>query len=106
MSPSLPVSNLVVGGAIAGVPGGFVVHQHLDVAVAGRATDGEGVIERGAERLLDHDRDATLGCRFDDAPVVGDAGVDQQGARMPLRDHGVELGVEEMVIERITAFRI
>jgi hypothetical protein len=73
------VLDIFIGGAVGGVPGGFVIDQDLDVVLAGDFADGEGVVEGDGQGLLDHDGDAVLGGDLDGGAVLGDGGVDEDG---------------------------
>ena len=84
---------------IAGVPGGFVVDQHLDVFFARDVADGDRVFERGSERLFDHGADVVARSGLNDFAMIGDGGVDQDGVGMLLGEHFFEVGVEEFGVE-------
>ncbi len=84
---------------IAGVPGGFVVDQHLDFLLPRDVADGERVFERGGERLFDHGADVVAGCGLNHFAMIGDGGVDQDGVGMLLDEHLFEVGVEKLGVE-------
>ena len=93
------VLQQVVDGAVAGVPGGFVIHEHLNVVFARDAADGERVVEGKRERLFDHDVEIVGRGGLDDAAVLADGGVDKQRLRMLVSEEVVEGRVEKIVVE-------
>ena len=94
----------VIGGLVAGIPGCFVIDEHLDVGLAGGFADGEGVGQRHGERLFNHDGEVVFGAGFDRLAMAGDAGEDEQRLRLLRGDHAVDVGVEEAVIELVFCF--
>ena len=91
--------GLIDGVGVAGVPGGLVVDEDVDVVLAGGLLDGEGVAEGGCERLFDHGGDAVMGGEIDDAAVIADGGVDENGVRVLAGEHLFGVGVEELGVE-------
>ena len=87
--------GFVDGFGVRGVPGGFVVDEDVDVMLAGGGADGEGVFHGGGEGFLDHGADVVAGCGFDDAAVVLNGGVDEDGVGVLGGEHVLEVGVEE-----------
>ena len=87
--------RFVVGGLVAGIPGGFVIDQDMDAVFTGDFTDGQGVVERDGQRFFNHDGDPVLRGDFDSGSVPGDGGVDQDGLGMGLFDHIGFLAIEE-----------
>ena len=85
----------VVGGAVAGVPGGLVVDQHMDVALARDFADGQGIFDGDGEGLLHHGGDAVFAREFNGRTMAGNGGVDQQSLRMGGLDHGLGVGIEQ-----------
>lgn len=85
--------------AIAGVPGGFVVDEDVDVMLAGGGADGEGVGEGCGEGLFDHGGNAVTCGGFDDFAMVLDGGVDEDGVGVLGVEHAVGIGVEQLGIE-------
>jgi len=84
-----------IGGVVAAIPGGFVVDEHLDVALAGGLLDGAGVFEADGEGFFHHDVDATGGAGLDDAEMIEGVREDQDGFRPGFVEHLFEVGVEE-----------
>ncbi len=95
----LALLEFAIRGVIAGVPGGYIIHQHLDVMGARRLPDRQRVRQRGCQWLLHHRADAVVCGYFDCAAMIADRGVDQDGLRMRLLDHRFDLRVEEFRIE-------
>ena len=87
--------KFVISGAIAGVPGGLVVDQDMNMVATGGAANGERVFERDGERLLNHDGDAILRGDFDGMAVFADGGIHQHRLRPARLNHvGHALEVE------------
>src|SRR6185503_10146958 len=94
------VADLVVCFAVAGIPGGLVVHEDVDLLLASDAADGLGIFKRDGERLLDHHGDAVLRGNFDGGTVLGNGGVDEDSVGAGALDH-VGFGfVENLVRQR------
>ena len=87
--------GFVDGLGVGGVPGGLVVDEDVDVVLACGAADGEGVLHGGGERLFNHGTDAMVGGGFDNAAVVLDGGVDEDGVWVLRGEHVLEVGIEE-----------
>ena len=91
------------GVGVAGVPRGLVVDEHMDVMLARGLPDREGVVQGGRERLFDHGGHAVAGGEFNDAAVIADRGVDENGVGVLVGEHLFGVGREELGIEVISA---
>ncbi len=94
--PDAPAGLLLVHqpphGAMAAVPGGLVVDQHVDLAALRRGRDGLRVRGGHGQRLLDHHVHAVPGGDLDDLQVVEGVGVDDERLGPGRRDEPVEVG--------------
>ena len=93
--------HFVVGGPVARVPGGLVVHQDVDLGVAGRRADGQRVFKGDCQRLLNHHGDAIPRGDFDGWAMLGDGSVDQHRLGMGSLDHAGFARVKERLGQRI-----
>ena len=91
--------NHVVGGVIAAVPGSFVIHQHLNLALARGVGDGVSVLGADRQRLFHHDRNTVAGAYFDHLAMIVGIGVGQNGLRMSLLQHFFQVGEQQTPVE-------
>ena len=91
----------IVGGAIAAVPGGFVIDEDVDVSAFRGGLHGVGVFVAHGERLFHHDGNFVIGAGFDDVAVVECVGVDEDGLRLGLVEHVLYVGEEKVWRETV-----
>src|SRR5580704_6065017 len=82
----------VVGGAIAAVPGGFVVDEDGDLGGVGGSFDGAGIFVAHGQRLFHHYRNVVLGTNFYRATMVEGVGVNEGGWGMRGGERFIEVG--------------
>ena len=97
--PQAALRYLVVGGPVAGIPGGLVVHEHLNVVLPGRTANRQCIFQRHGQGLFHHDAEPVLRGCFDHLPVLADRSVNQQSLGMAGRNHRIQLRVEQAGIE-------
>ena len=93
--------HFVKRGAIARVPGGFVVHQHMDVVLPRHLADGQRVVKRDGQRLFHHHRNAVFRGGLNDLAVVADRRIHQHRLWMARLDHLVHIQKEQPRVESI-----
>ena len=93
------LQHLVVDLLVAGIPCGLIIHQYLDVVLAGRSADGESIAQTGCERLLYHGGYAVASSGLDNLAMILRCGVDKDRIGMLLHEHALEVGVEETGVE-------
>jgi hypothetical protein len=82
----------VVGGTVAGIPRGLVIHEHVDFGFAGDVLNRERVFEADGQRFFHHDVNAVAGADFHHAAVVVGVGINQHCLRMRLDEHLFQIG--------------
>jgi hypothetical protein len=107
MSPiSLRSCTDFVGRPVRGIPGGFVVHQHLDVSGLLRGGfDRAGVLHVHCERFLHHHIHALGGAAFHHGAVLEGAGENRHGLHGRAGDQVVQAAMEQGRVE-LETFRI
>ena len=84
---------------VAAIPGGLVIHQHLDVALARGIGDGVCILGADRQRLFHHDVDAVARAYLHHFSVIKSIGVRQHGLRMRLLQHVFEIGKNQTAVE-------
>ena len=86
----------IVSGAVAAIPGSFVIDEDLGFCGKGGTSDGLCIFVGNGQRFFHHDRDRIARAEFDDPAVIEGRSVNEDG----LRPHGAENFVEIGVVER------
>jgi hypothetical protein len=87
----------VVRGAIAAVPGRFVVNEDLNFSALSGGLHGARILKAYGKGLLHHHGDAMAGAGFDHAAVVECVCVDEHCLWLGLLDHFIDGGKENVV---------
>src|SRR5580658_1150749 len=91
------VVDEIVGGAIAAVPGRFVVYEDLDFSTLSGGLHSSGIFVAHGKRLLHHYRNAMAGAGFDYTAMIECIRIDEHRLRLGLLDHLVDAGEEDVV---------
>jgi len=77
----------VVSRLVTGIPGCFIIDQHVYIAVASGIGHRERVAVTHCERFFHHDVNPVTGALFDDSAVIERVRIDNHGGWVNTRDH-------------------
>ena len=89
----------VVGGMIAAIPRGLIVHQYRNLRRARRRCDGPGILEADRQRFFHHHRDKAARRRLHHTPMIVSARITEHRIRMRLLDRVVEISIIELLVQ-------